>query len=231
MIHMPNKISVQDPRERKQYYFHETPTRRVTVAVLKSLVWFVLKIEVIGQENLPAEGAVILASNHVTTFDIFPMQLSIHRPIFFMAKEELHRNPIMDFILRKGGAFPVYRQSKDEWAKQHARKVLEHQQVLGIFPEGTRTRGHGLRAAKTGAARFAIQANCPIVPMAIDGSQHVLKSFPRRTKIHVSLGVPIYPQPNEGALALTDRMMFAIAEMLPKELKGVYAVAPSGFEG
>ena len=108
---------------------------------------------------------------------------------------------------------------------------MDHNQVLGIFPEGTRTRGRGLRAAKTGAARFAIQANCPIVPMAIEGSQRVFKSFPRRTTIYVSIGEPIYPQPNEGALALTDRMMFAIAAMLPKELKGVYAVAPTGFEG
>ena len=157
------------------------------------------------------------------------MQLTIQRPIFFMAKEELMRNPIMEYVLRKGGAFPVHRQSKDPWAKLHAQKVLEHGQVLGIFPEGTRSRGRGLRAAKTGAARFAIQAQCPIVPMAIDGSQRVLKTFPRRTTITVKLGEPIHPQSNEGSLALTDRMMFAIADMLPKELKGVYAVAPHGF--
>ena len=158
------------------------------------------------------------------------MQLSIPRPLFYMAKEELMRNPIMEYILRKGGAFPVYRKTKDQWAKRHSEKVLEHGQVLALFPEGTRSRGRGLRAAKTGAARFAINAHCPIVPMAVSGSQYVLKKFARRTTVHVSIGEPLYPQPNEGALALTDRLMFAIAAMLPKELKGVYAVAPTGFE-
>jgi 1-acyl-sn-glycerol-3-phosphate acyltransferase len=219
-----------DPRDLKRYYFHDTRTRRATVAIMKFMAWFVMKYEFHGSENLPEEGAAVLVSNHVTNFDVFPMQISIQRPIFYMAKEELMRNPVMEYVLRKGGAFPVHRKSKDPWAKRHAQKVLEHGQVLGIFPEGTRSRGLGLRAAKTGAARFAIQANCPIVPMAINGSQRVLKSFPRRTLVVVKIGAPLYPQTNEGALALTDRLMFAIADMLPKELKGVYAVAPHGFE-
>ena len=150
---------ISDPRDLKRYYFHETRTRRVTVALLKSFSWLVMKIEVQGVENLPSEGAVILVCNHVTNFDVFPMQLSIPRPLFYMAKEELMRNPIMEYILRKGGAFPVYRKTKDQWAKRHSEKVLEHGQVLALFPEGTRSRGRGLRAAKTGAARFAINAH------------------------------------------------------------------------
>ena len=218
-----------DPRDQKRYYFHETRTRRATVAVLKFLAWFIMKIEARGAENLPNEGAVILACNHVTTFDIFPMQLGISRPIFFMAKEELLRNPIVEYIFRKGGVFPVYRGTKDEWAKRHSEKVLEHGQVLGLFPEGTRSKGRGLRTAKTGTARFAIKIGCPIVPMAVDGSHRVFKNFPKRTRVKVTLGEPIYPQPNEGALALTDRVMFAIAEMLSPELRGVYAEKPPGY--
>lgn len=220
-----------DPRLNQIYYLHETFTRRVIVAILKTFAWFLMKFEIHGAENLPQQGAVILACNHVTNFDIFPMQLSINRPIFFMAKEELMRNPVMDYLLRKGGAFPVYRGTKDEWAKQHTEKVLLHGQVLGIFPEGTRSKGRGLRTAKTGAARFAIKTNCPIVPMALDGSQRVLKSFPKRTIITVHIGEPIYPRADEGPLALTDRLMFAMAEMLPEELKGAYAEKPASFFG
>ena len=218
-----------DPRDQKRYYFHETNTRRATVALLKAFAFFVMKIESYGSGNLPPEGAVVLASNHVTNFDIFPMQLSISRPIFFMAKEELMRNPIMEYVLRKGGVFPVFRSAKDEWAKRHAEKVLDHGRVLGLFPEGTRSKGHGLRTAKTGTARFALKANCPIVPMAISGSQRVFKDFPKRTKVKVTLGEPIYPKPNEGALALTDRLMFTIADMLPPELRGVYGEKPPGY--
>lgn len=228
---MENELStIDDNRDQKLYYFHETPTRHFTVFVLKSLVWFILKVDAKGSENLPEEGPVVLVCNHVTTFDIFPMQLSIDRPVFFMAKEELMRNPIMEYFLRKGGAFPVYRNAKDEWAKQHAEKVLEHGQVLGIFPEGTRSKGRGLRTAKTGAARFAIKANCPIVPMALDGSHRVFENFPKRTTISATIGKPIYPQPNESPLGLTDRVMFAMATMLPEELRGVYAQVPPGFE-
>jgi len=218
-----------DPRDQKRYYFHETRTRKATVAMLSAFAFFVMKIESHGTENLPSEGAVVLASNHVTNFDIFPMQLGISRPIFFMAKEELMRNPIMEYVLRKGGVFPVYRGSKDEWAKRHAEKVLEHGRVLGLFPEGTRSKGRGLRTAKTGTARFALKANCPIVPMAISESHRVFKEFPKRTTVNVTLGEPIYPQPNEGALALTDRLMFAIAAMLPPELRGVYGEKPPGY--
>ncbi len=218
-----------DPREKKTYYLHETFTRRVIVALLQTFAWFVLKFEVHGAENLPSKGSAILACNHVTNFDIFPMQLSISRPLFYMAKEELMRNPIMEYLLRKGGCFPVFRGTQDEWAKQHAEKVLQHGQVLGIFPEGTRSKGRGLRAAKSGTARFAIRTHSPIVPMALIGSHLVLKSFPRRTKIQVTIGEPIFPRSDEGALALTDRMMFAIAAMLPPDQRGAYAEIPEGF--
>jgi 1-acyl-sn-glycerol-3-phosphate acyltransferase len=219
-----------DPRDNKKYYFYETRTRRVTVAVLRAFAGLVMKIETDGVENLPAKGAAILASNHVTNFDILPMQLSIHRILFFMAKEELLRNPLVEHILRKGGVFPIYRGTKDQWARRHAEKVLEHGLVLGLFPEGTRSKGRGLRQAKTGTARFAIKANCPIVPMAISGTHRIFKYFPRRTKVSVTLGKPIYPQTGEGPIALTDRVMFAIAELLPPELRGVYAEKPEGFE-
>ncbi len=225
-----DQLDNNDPRDHNKYYFHDTRTRRVTVAILQAFSWFVMKIETHDVENLPAKGAAILASNHVTNFDILPMQLSIPRILFYMAKEELLRNPIVEHILRKGGVFPIYRGKKDLWARRHAEKVLEHGLVLGLFPEGTRSRGRGLRQAKTGTARFAINANCPIVPMAISGTHRILEHFPRRTKVSVTLGEPIYPQINEGPIALTDRVMFAIAEMLPPELRGVYAEKPEGFE-
>jgi len=219
-----------DPRDHKKYYFHETRTRRVTVAILRAITWWVMKIEVQDVENLPKEGAVVLASNHVTNFDVFPMQFSIPRALFFMAKAELLRNPLVEYILRKGGVFPIYRGTKDQWALRHAEKVLEHGRVLGLFPEGTRSKGRGLRQAKTGTARFAQKANCPIVPMAISGTERIFEDFPRRTKVSVRLGEPIYPQAGEGPIALTDRVMFCIAEMLPPELRGVYAEKPEGFD-
>lgn len=222
-----SEVMDNDPRLHKRYYVHETLTRKGLVAVLTLFSKLVMVVQAEGSEHVPSEGPVVLVSNHMTNFDVFPMQLSIKRPIFFMAKAELHRNPVMDYFLRKGGAFPVYRGQQDEWAKRQAERVLEAGQVLGLFPEGTRSKGRGLQPAKTGAARFAIKYQCPIVPMAIDGSQRVLKTFPRRARIRVRIGEPIYPQRGEGPLALIDRVMYSIAAMLPPELRGVYADLPT----
>jgi 1-acyl-sn-glycerol-3-phosphate acyltransferase len=189
----------------------------------------VLKIEIEGLEHLPPEGSIILVSNHLTNYDVFPMQMMIERPLFFMAKAELHRNPIMDAALRSLGAFPVNRGQRDEWAIRHALEVLEHGQVLALFPEGTRSKGKGLKSGKTGAARMALQANCPIVPLGVIGTHQMFKSFPQRTLVQMRMGAPLYPLSDESTLGLTDRLMFAIAALLPAELRGVYTQKPAGF--
>ncbi len=123
----------------------------------------------------------------------------------------------------------VFRSSGDEWAIQHAHLVLERGLVLGIFPEGKHSRGRGLRAAKSGSARFALNAGVPILPPAIVGTDQVFRQFPKRTKVTLTIGEPIIPQPDESPLELTDRLMFTLAEMLPTSLRGVYAEKPPGF--
>lgn len=190
-----------------------------------------MKLNVHGTENLPTDGAVVLASNHVTNFDVIPMQLSLPRPIFFMGKANLFKVPLFEAVIRDLGAFPVYRGEKDEWALRHAARVLEHGQVLGMFPEGTRSQGKGLRVAKTGSARLALDANCPIVPMAVIGTDSFFKRFPQRTVVTIKLLPPILPKPGESPLALMDRVMFALAKELPEDMRGVYAEVPKGFGG
>src|SRR4030095_2817080 len=150
--------SEPDPREKKKYYLAETPQRRLLIALARALFKPIMKMEVSGLENFPLEGPVILAANHVTNFDVFPMQFVIPRVIFFMGKAELFKNPIMDILIRNLSGFPVNRGDKDHWAMNHAMKVLKHGQTLGIFPEGKRSKGHGLGVAKTGTARLAIEA-------------------------------------------------------------------------
>ena len=128
----------EDANERKRFYFHATPLRKLVVAMLRLGFRPIMDMHVAGLEQLPLDGPVVIACNHVTNFDVFPMQLSLTRPIFFMGKAELFSFPVMDWLLRQLGAFPVYRGEKDQWAMRHARVVLEHGQVLGMFPEGTR---------------------------------------------------------------------------------------------
>jgi 1-acyl-sn-glycerol-3-phosphate acyltransferase len=219
-----------DPRDKKKYHFADTPQRRAMIAILRFLFNFVMKMEVIGLENFPRAGPLILVANHVTNFDVFPMQFALPRPIFFMGKSELFKNPLMDLIIRNLSGFPVHRGEKDLWAMCHAAKVLNHGQMLGMFPEGTRSKGKGLAVAKSGAARLAIEAKCPLLLMTVTGSDQFFKRFPRRACVQIKLLPPLWPRTGENPLALTDRMMFSLAQELPAEMRGVYAEAPEGFE-
>ncbi len=220
-----------DPRDRKRFFFHATPLRKGVVALLRAVFFFFMDLRVEGLEHFPLDGPVIVAANHVTNFDVFPMQLSLPRPIFYMGKVELFRNPVTDVLFRNLGAFPVTRDKKDPWAYNHALKVLAHRQTLGMFPEGTRSKGRGLGVAKTGVARMSIETDTLIVPMAIVGSDKFFRRFPRHTRVTVRLLPPIRPRPGETPLALTDRLLFTLAAVLPAEMRGVYAEEPKGFGG
>lgn len=217
-----------DPRDNKLYYYDITPFRSAVVPILELIFRAFTIIQSNGTENLFKQGPIILIANHISVYDMFPMQFVLSRPIFFMAKAEIHQNAMLDAMLRQLGSFPIERGTRDKWALDHAKKVLEHGQVLGMFPEGTRSK-KGLRTGKTGAARLAISENCPIAPMALEGTQTMFSGFPRRSHVNITLGEPIYPEPRDTALDLTDRIMFALADMLPTDLRGVYAERPPGF--
>lgn len=222
-----NNVQI-DPRVKYYYPLEETRFHRIVVNTLRLLFKSIMQLEVSGANNIPENGAVILAGNHVTNLDIFPMQLAIKRPIFYMGKAELFENPFIHAVFRQLGAFPVYRGERDEWALMHSKRILNSGQILGMFPEGTRNRGHGLKVAKTGAARLAIEIGCPIVPMSIDGSHTFFKQFPHRNQVRIKISEPIWAELHELPIGLTDRVMYQLAENLPVEMRGVYGYFPGG---
>ncbi len=217
-----------DLRDRKKYYLEETVLRRLLIWKIRILFRTIMVMKVEGLENFPLDGAVIVAANHNTNFDVFPMQFALPRPIFFMAKVELFNTPL-DPIIRNLGAFPIKHGEKDEWAIRFAHKVLAHGKTLVMFPEGSRSKGRGLNVAKTGTARMAIEMNCPIIPMAVTGSDQLFKCFPHRSHVTVKLLPAILPSPRDTPLSLTDRLMFNLAAALPESMRGVYAEVPKGF--
>ena len=212
-----------DARDRNNFTFRATPLRKAAVRLADMLFGLLMDLEVEGLQHLPEEGALILASNHVSNLDVFPMQLAAPRPIFFMGKAELFKFEPLGAVLRDFGAFPVYRGEKDSWALRHARKVLDAGQVLGMFPEGHRSKGRGLGPAKTGTARLAIESGCAILPMAIIGSDRILTDLPQRTQVRVEFLRPMQARHHETPEELTDRMLHAIAAALPEEMRGMYA--------
>ena len=219
-----------DIRNHQRFYFHATPLRKSVIFLVSRIMKLFMELEVLGLENLPTVGAVIIAANHVTNFDVLPMQLALPRPIFYMGKAELFRIPVMGTVFRNMGAFPVYRGEKDQWALTHAARVLEHGEILGMFPEGTRSRGAGLGVAKTGSARLAIEAGCMIIPMAIIGSDKFFHRFPRRNHVTVHILPALKTHNGETPLSLTERLMFTLAAELPVPMRGVYGQIPEGFK-
>jgi 1-acyl-sn-glycerol-3-phosphate acyltransferase len=224
-------LSVQlgsDPRDRKKYYMDNSPMRRLIFWLIRIFFDTVTVLKMEGRDNFPLDGPVIIAANHVTNFDAFPMQFAVPRAICYMGKAELFYTPL-DLLLRVLCAFPVNRGEKDEWALRHARKILAHGQTLGMFPEGRRSKGNGLAVAKTGTARMAIEMNCPILPVTVVGTDQIFKRFPRRSALTIKVLSPILPTSNDTPLSLTDRLMFTLAAELPESMRGVYAEIPKGF--
>jgi 1-acyl-sn-glycerol-3-phosphate acyltransferase len=165
-----------------------------------------------GLENVPAEGGAVLAANHSSNFDPWPLGLPLfpHRHLRFMAKSELYWFPLK-YLLDAAGAFPVRRGQHDEEAIRTAVDLCRQGEIVVMFPEGTRRR-KGLRKkwearAHTGAARIAHDAGVPLVPAAISGTHRLRQLGPFR----VVYGPPVAVSgdPRET----TDRLMTAIAEL------------------
>jgi 1-acyl-sn-glycerol-3-phosphate acyltransferase len=222
----PLEIPANDPRPRLHYPLTETRFHKFMVALAHWVFKPIMVMDIRGLENLPVDGAAIVAANHLTNFDVFPLQLVLPRPLFFMGKAELFQIGPLHAVFRQMGGFPVYRGEGDAWALEHSTRILAAGQLLAMFPEGTRSRGEGLSVAKTGVARLAIETGSPILTVSIDGSQRFFKQFPRRNQVRVVIAPSIYPRKNESAISLTEKMMYTMAANLPAELRGVYAENP-----
>ncbi|MDO7786486.1 lysophospholipid acyltransferase family protein [Desulforamulus aquiferis] len=148
------------------------------------LIW--RRPRVIGEENIPATGGLVVVANHVSNLDPIVMGCAINRQVHFMAKVELFKNVLLAAFLRTVGTFPVNREKSDRNAIRMALELLQAGRVVGIFPEGTRSKTGELLKPHIGAAMLAVKADVPILPMAIIGTEGLFK------KIIVVIGEPVY---------------------------------------
>ena len=178
------------------------------------------RLRATGTEHLPREGGYVLSPNHLSNLDPWPLGLPLfpHRQIRFMAKVELFHSPLRP-ILKFGGAFPVRRGEGDTEAIETAVQLVREGEVVAIFPEGTRRKKGLVKKHQprphTGAARVALEADVPLVPAAIAGTDRLARLGPLR----VAYGPPVRLDDlreqdlRDASQVGTDRLMAAIAEL------------------
>src|ERR687888_2327570 len=155
-----------------------TPFYHFVALVSWPAVHAIYRLEATGLERIPRDGGFVLAANHTSSFDPWPLGLPLwpERQLYFMAKVELF-NPILGPLLRGAGAFPVRRGERDVQAIETAVRLCKEGRIVAMFPEGTR-REKGLRKKfehrpRTGSARIALAAGVPLVPAAIKGTSQL----------------------------------------------------------
>ena len=183
-------------------------------------VYFRLRGE--GTEHLPPSGPFILAANHVSFIDPLVLGATCPRPVHYIMLREYYRKPVIGWLSRKAGSFPVDPDGPATGALRRALGVLQEGKVLGIFPEGGRSQSDAPLPAKAGVALLALKGGYPLVPAAILGAERALprgQFFPRPVRVTVRYGRPLTfsRPPRDGKkdflAEITERTMAAVAEL------------------
>lgn len=134
-------------------------------AVLLPFFKLIYRMKYVGRENVPENGAYILASNHRLATDPIMLGMGLKRQVLFMAKEELFKNKFLSWFLRKLGAFPVSRGKADTGSIRHFENALEKGALMGIFIEGTRSKDGEFLPPKNGCSLIAWDTKTPVIPV------------------------------------------------------------------
>lgn len=213
-------------------------TYKICAGVLIPIISLITKRSWTGAENIPNTGAAIVASNHVSYFDVLNLTHFLFkngRAPRYLGKVGVFKVPIIGRIILAAGQVPVERETPNAGkAVDHALRLLQSGHLLGVYPEGTLTRDleHWPMVAKTGLVRLALSTNTPVIPVAQWGSQILmptyskkLKLFPR-TKITIVAGKPIDLSPWYGKsddpqalIEATAKVMLEITKLL-EEIRG-----------
>lgn len=206
---------MSEPRDLVRGTLRDRP-RTIVRAGLIALAKPLARLRIEGLENVPREGPVLVAANHLHNADPVLLAMAFPRVLYFMAKRELFGNRAFGGLIHWAGAFPVDRGKADRAAIRHAEALLAAGHAVAMFPEGTRSRTGRLGAGQPGAGLILVRSGAPLLPAAITGTDRL----PGGPGVTVRFGTPRTILPEGGASRLssqeaTDRIMAAIAELLP----------------
>ena len=229
-----------DPRPAEYFTkYHERVRRgrpdymyRVVRIVLTPIILLLYRYRAIDVANVPERGPVLIAPNHFSFWDHFFVAVLLRREVH-LAKSQLFKPPVIDFIINHGGVFPVRRGHRDQEAFITAHTIFDRGGMVLMYAEGGRSRTGKLGEPKPGLGRLALEAGAPVVPVAIHGSEKVRKA--RRgiiPKITVQFGEPVtfaqveHPtkeQSQEVAQQVFDRIRTLYEPLSDQGRRGVLA--------
>ena len=208
---------------------------RVLRATLPSVVMPYFKVSIEGLEHVPERGAAIVSGNHLSFIDSFVLALALPRPLYYLGKSDYWESARTRWLVQGAGVVPVYRDGGDrgEGSLRAGVQLLRRGDLLGIYPEGTRSPDGRLYRGKTGPVRMALEAGVPIVPFGIIGSDVAMpqdRKVVRRAPITLRFGRPIdlsrYYERRTDPLVLrsaTDELMYEIMLLSGQEYVDEYA--------
>ena len=206
--------------------------------LFKSSMGIFADYKVVGRENIPTHGPLIVVPNHLANIDPAIVASALNRPPLFMAKKELFSNPMMRFLLAGYGVHPLDRTGADlaalNWAKS---QLVERGRAMILFPEGTRSRNQILQSGKPGVAHLASITDAPVVPFGLAGTSELqgIVGVVRPTgKLRLNIGAPFKIVQDDGTparrrlMSATDEIMRRIAALIPEANRGKFAENAGG---
>ena len=208
---------------------------KIVRVVIRFLFKLLTRVEIIGFENIPKQGGVLLASNHISRLDA-PLVFALLRreKATCLVAKKYQKKPFFRWLVNAVDGIWINRQETDFRALRETLAFLRDGWLIGISPEGTRSPSGALTAAKIGVAYLADKASVPVVPIGITGTHIALDQLKRlrRGRIMVRFGEPFGLPPvkrrkrDEALQRNTDEIMCQIAALLPPEYRGVFADHP-----
>jgi len=180
----------------KSYFYQKLIYQLVSQLIIFPIYKLLFRGRLIGRENIPLKGSFILVSNHGSLLDPPLLGHAVGRNISFMAKSELFSIPLLGFIIKACGAYPVKRGIVDKTTIKIACKKLSNNNCIGIFIDGTRQKNGRVNRPKQGAALLAFKNQKLLLPVAIVNSHRLIRFkffIPLFSKIVIKVGKPVQP--------------------------------------